>query len=172
MPFPLARFPARALWPAIAILAAGATELRAFDMRECQVDALTFVNSWSSETFEVERVGTSFYYLCGEAQAITRDPADPSLCRGPYGSLLLDGQHNSGKRYTAIYELHSSGAPCCGWSIFPEDAHREMPEKVTWLKPRTAPRLRDWPIDAIHNDWGPQTALDGMTALVCGMNLS
>lgn len=147
----------------------------AFDMRECGIDALTFVHPWSKGEFHSLRVGLDVYYLCGPEAAQTDVPSDPSVCRGPYGNLVLEGrleENGSAEEFTAIYSFLESASPCCGWSVYGVAEAPEISFDTIWLAKGTAPLLREWPIGAISNAWGTRNDLDDMVPLICDLSMS
>ena len=142
----------------------------AFDMRDCKLDAITFVDPWSNATFKPDRVGVDVYYSCGSTEELVENPDNPETCRGPYGDLFLQGTFNENGRTSqllAVYSYHKNTAPCCGWSVFASGENTTLENRVTWLASGSAPRLGDWPFGSIANSWGTQGALDGVVALIC-----
>lgn len=145
----------------------------AFDMQTCRLDAVTFVDPWDRREFPVERVGTDFYYACGDEETISHDPADASRCRGPYGDIMLEGSLLQGDRelrFVAVYSVYKSTAPCCGWSVYAAGSP-DIEKRVTWLPKGTAPPLGDWPFASIYNSWGDKGELDGFVAMICAAEL-
>jgi hypothetical protein len=140
-----------------------------FDMQSCPMDKLTFVDPWTRTEFPVARVGTDFYYACGDDNEISHDDADATNCRGPYGDIMLEGSVLKGeqeKRLVAVYSIHLNTAPCCGWAVY--DAGRpDLEKRVAWLEKGNSPSLREWPFASIHNSWGDKSDLDGFAALKC-----
>lgn len=145
----------------------------AFDLQSCPLDALTFVDTWTREEFPVARVGTDFYYACGEDEVISHDPAAADTCRGPYGDLMLEGSVITADReqhYVAVYSVHKGNAPCCGWTVYAA-GRPDIERRVTWLPKGSSPVLGDWPFASIHNSWGDRSELNGFAALKCTIDL-
>lgn len=142
----------------------------AFDMRECRLDAITFVDPWSLATFKPDRVGLDINYSCGSNEESVRNPDGLKNCRGPYGDVFLQGTfHENGRasQFLAVYSYHKGTAPCCGWSVFASGENIELENRATWLSSGGAPRLGEWPFASIVNSWGTQGSLDGVVALIC-----
>lgn len=142
----------------------------AFDMRECRLDSITFVDPWSNATFKPDRVGLDVHYSCGSNEESVRSPDSLENCRGPYGDVFLQGTfHENGQasQFLAVYSYHKGTAPCCGWSVFASGENIELENRATWLSSGSAPRLGEWPFASIANTWGSQGSLDGLVALIC-----
>ena len=64
----------------------------AFDMRDCPLDRLTFIDSWAKGQFEVVRSGSRPYFICGDArERVDGTPPNADDCVGPFGLTVLDG---------------------------------------------------------------------------------
>ncbi len=37
-----------------------------FDMRDCALNNIIFIDPWAGDQFVTQHVGTSYYYLCGD----------------------------------------------------------------------------------------------------------
>jgi len=59
------------------------------NMRQCPLDALTFVDPVAGAEFTVTRVGTNSHYLCDSGP--TDIPPADEQCSGPFGDLVLQG---------------------------------------------------------------------------------
>jgi hypothetical protein len=147
----------------------------AFDMRECRLDAVTFVDPWSNTTFKSDRVGLDIYYSCGSIEESVKNPDSIENCRGPYGDVFLQGtfyENGRASQFLAVYSYHKGTAPCCGWSVFASGENTEWESRATWLPSGSAPRLGEWPFASIANSWGTQGSLDGVVALICDPDVS
>ncbi len=142
----------------------------AFDMRECRLGAITFVDPWNHATFKPDRVGVDVYYFCGSNEELVENPDRLENCRGPYGDIFLQGTfHENGQtsQFLAVYSYHKGASPCCGWSVFASGENTELEKRATWLASGSAPRLGEWPFASIANSWGSKGDLDGVVALIC-----
>ncbi|WP_157971164.1 hypothetical protein [Pseudogemmobacter bohemicus] len=162
-----------------AIVAFGALlagQAAAFDMRDCPLDRVIFVDAWSKTRFAPERIGLDVYYACGPQEALQDDsPGVRSDCYGPYGNIILQGsypENGDEGHFTAVYSLLKGTSPCCGWSVYPTAEAGEIEAATTWLNPGEAPKLGDWPFGGITNAWGSSEALDGLVALICRPEIS
>lgn len=118
-----------------------------FNMANCRVSAVTFVDPWAKTTFEVEKVGTNYYYDCHDGKLVDEQKADGS-CR-QFGNLVLQGKEREqdsdvGQDMLAIYYVEPA-APCCGWQVLKPGSNdaKEALAEVTWLKPEEAPALHE-----------------------------
>ena len=157
----------------IAALAAG--DASAYDLGTCPMDALKFVHPESKAQFRPDRVGTDLYFACGVEEEITKEPANPADCLGPYGDIMLEGTFNGNgheDRLIAVYSLHKGTVPCCGWSVFGADENAKLEERTDWLRLGAAPKLSEWPFASIYNDWGSRDDLNGVVAQICDPGVS
>lgn len=121
------------------------------DIRDCPLDTLVFVDPSAGGSFAVQKVGTDYTWLCEDGFS----PPDP-LCSGPFGFLVLEGQHRSTPEAppelkTAIYSVIRA-APCCDWGV--EDGRSAVTgnEGFTWLAAGEAPFLRDMSFMSIESE--------------------
>ena len=152
----------------------------AADMRDCRLDALTFVDPWGGDDrFTVTRVGTARAYLCFDdngAMVETAKPKEGADCQGPYGDLVLEGRYEGWSDelllgMTAIW-YEKPAAPCCGWDVFPTtEAPTERLAKVTWFTKGSVPVLGTFPTAAIEVENGETILINPLIALVCAHSL-
>jgi hypothetical protein len=152
----------------------------AADMRDCRLDALTFVDPWGGDDrFVVTRVGTVRAYLCFDENGAMVDTDVPRVgadCQGPYGDLVLEGRYEGWSDellpgMTAIWH-ESPAAPCCGWDVYPtSEAPADRLEKVTWFAADSAPVLGTIPTATIEVESGEPILVNPLIALVCAHSL-
>ncbi|MCP5037973.1 MAG: hypothetical protein GY945_10280 [Rhodobacteraceae bacterium] len=153
--------------------------LQGADMRDCRLDALSFVDPWGGAVFQVERVGEAMDYYCGEGQGelvVTKDPTEASACRGPYGDLMLEGSYkgspdDDARKVTAIWSV-IWGSPCCGWEAYETTrVPAQRLAKINWYPKGTAPPLGTQPYASIDEVYGENPFFNPLIALACAHDL-
>lgn len=149
---------------------------QAGDMRDCRLDALSFVDPWGDGgTFTVERVGDARAFLCYEATGdIVRmhNPAEGEDCLGRYGDLIFEGSFVGWADellpgMTAIWS-ESPAAPCCGWEVFPSaEVPPERLADVIWFDEANAPVLGTIPTAMIEVTTDDTPFVNPLIALIC-----
>ncbi|KUF10915.1 hypothetical protein [Pseudoponticoccus marisrubri] len=144
---------------------------QAADLRECRLDALSFVDPWGGARFDVRRVGTYAFLLCPEGVRPDQPGPVPSECRGRFGSIVLDGQlkdrdDGPGERLLAEYYTMPA-APCCGWELFRPGDKPALEADLTWYAPGSAPVLGTQPFASIESGDYTEISVNPLHALVC-----
>lgn len=149
---------------------------RIFDMRQCPLDTITFVDPWAGGDFAVTEVGTNYSYLCRSGWQ-PHAPAGEE-CSGPYGELILKGtlrQYAGSESQTAFAVWNViKGAPCCWWEAFPADAEQSLSsgENFEWLEKGNMPTLGEFGFASIDGDSTSNEAFSSlfgnpMMAMLC-----
>lgn len=149
-----------------------AAKAAAYDMRDCPLDALTFVDPWSHSYFRPELVGVNLYFFCDGDRRIVRSQTNPGGCSGPYGDVMPKGffvDAGNTSSLLAVYSYYRGASPCCGWSVFSAGEKPDIEGMTDWLPSGAAPRLSEWPFASIVNTWGTRNDMDGVVALICEM---
>jgi hypothetical protein len=128
-----------------AALSAVSTALQAqaasFDIRDCRLDLVTFVEPWAGASFAVKRVGTRHTWLCPEGKT-----AEGGGCDGPFGDLVLEGvftpSNGTPPRTMTATRTVLKALPCCSWSV--EEGPSSLVGKAgfKWLERVDVPALR------------------------------
>jgi hypothetical protein len=113
-----------------------------FDIRDCPLDKVTFVDPWTGSTFAVKQVGANQEWLCPD-----RENPPSALCSGPFGDLVLEGEY----RHTTLSDPVMMSAvwtvvkavPCCGWSVEEGRSKASGAERFRWMAGADVPTLRD-----------------------------
>ena len=148
----------------------------AFDMRDCPLDRLTFIDSWAKGQFEVVRSGSRPYFICGDArERVDGTPPNADDCIGPFGLTVLDGvlKDASGKQGAwAIFYADYQTAPCCGWVFESVEGNKNLPAGVIWHGPGTSPTLGSFAFDTIDDMLGDLEGKNSMAPMVCREDIS
>ncbi|GHE79737.1 hypothetical protein GCM10019059_42750 [Camelimonas fluminis] len=95
------------------LASAGAAEAAS----RCPADQIVFRDRARGQTFSAERVAVDHKLLC-KGKMVARAPsgAQPGDCRGPYGTMVIEGFLNGEK----VYAVHSviAAVPCCSWDSY------------------------------------------------------
>lgn len=98
----------------------------AFDMRDCPLDRVTFLEPWSGTAFTVKTVAQDRFWICGAMRV--PDAEGRGECSGPFGNIALGGTvgpaSGEGRMVpvTFVWQV-IKGAPCCGWHAYlPDDS--------------------------------------------------
>ncbi len=129
--------------------------VEAWDIRDCPIGDVTFVDPWAGYEFHVNSVGGSYRYQCDEAGWVDND-IETDLCRR-FGFTALVGEKidtdgiKSLGRFVAVYYI-APAAPCCGWEVKTETLFNESSDsrKVEWFTARTMPKLSSFPFASIE----------------------
>jgi len=160
----------------IALSAIAPLMSNAADMRDCRLDALSFVDAWGDGgTFTVDRVGDTRAFLCLDDKGDyvkTQAPAEGADCLGRYGNVILEGSFAGWADdlvpdMTAIWSERPA-APCCGWEVFPTaEVPPDRLDEVTWFAEGNAPTLRTIPTAAIEVIADSNPFVNPLIALIC-----
>ncbi|MCB1390800.1 MAG: hypothetical protein KDK12_16925 [Rhodobacteraceae bacterium] len=154
---------------AAALALPAAEPLWAADMRDCRLDALSFIDPWGGERFDVERVGERRQFWCDD-HWVPYEQGDRQRCSGPFGELLLSGRFDHGEVAVMVYSV-SASAPCCVWDLYsPEEAQQRFPD-IPWYPPGEAPLLRSRGFASIESQWGSIPGHNPLIALACAHSL-
>lgn len=149
---------------------------QAGDMRDCRLDALSFVDAWGGGgTFTVDRVGDARAFLCSDAKGDfvkTQTPAEGADCLGRFGDVILEGRFvgwadELQPGMTAIWS-EAPAAPCCGWEVYP--TAQVPPDRlagVSWFAKGSAPTLGTIPTAMIEVTTDDTPLVNPLIALIC-----
>lgn len=122
-----------------------------YDMRNCALDNLTFIDPGSGGSFEVQRVGASYVYQCGDE--FVDEPIAGELCRR-LGETVLGGVLDAygaidssppEKAYAVFYV--DAANPCCGWRL---ESERTLDKgQYVWLHGEDVPTLQSLGVASI-----------------------
>ena len=91
--------------------------LASFDMRNCPINRVVYLNAWSGDIFEVHEFGYSYSYRCDDGA--TWSEIETKECSARYGIQVLAGtlftrEDATGIAMTIMHESMIGNAPCCG----------------------------------------------------------
>jgi len=138
---------------AVIMIASTANSAHAFDIRDCQLNKLTFVDPWGGDEFAVTKVFTTEKFECGDEWLET---AKDESCTGPFGEVLLEGEitgadTNGSQKAVAVYSTYQA-SPCCGWGVYApqSDYVDEIMDQAREIGKDTT--LRNYPFASIDNE--------------------
>ena len=123
----------------------------AWDIRDCPLSSLTFVDPWGGARFEVAQAAQSVFYLCDGMREVVATE-QPEGCAGPYGEVLLAGRLTDpvhGKRQLIARYTQFPAALCCLWNYQPQAGTVPYTAEAAWYSHGQGPTLRQWPFAAI-----------------------
>lgn len=154
----------------------------AADMRDCPMDALTFIDPWFEERFEVNAVGADERLMCDGEFIPAAAAANPDSCDGPFGYTFLFGHFSSAapfaadtpddpKAALAVWSVLPA-APCCDWELFPVNAFpADHWQGAVLSTPGNAPTLRSIGTATIESAYGQLADIAPLVALDCAVPL-
>lgn len=130
--------------------------LAQYDLRDCPVGLLVFVDPWAGDEFQVKRVATNYTYRCDNA-GFVNSPVDGDIC-SRYGSLILFGTVTNSRPYQqknedmiAVWNVMPA-APCCGWDWLSPDTSeaKQYLRGIKWQDVRKTELLGKLPFASIE----------------------
>lgn len=121
----------------------------AFDLRECPLDKLTFVDPWVGDSFKVDRVGIDYTYRCGDEYV--DEPIEGQACV-QFGRTALEGDLRDADGVEKYHMLSiwyvETANPCCGW--VQEWLTPESVAAYDWVEGADVPLLGQMPFASIE----------------------
>ena len=120
------------------LVALAASPATAFDLRDCPVDRVTFLDYWAGTTFEVSEQLSGLQNHCLRDGEMVIEAEDGIDCRR-LGEVSLAGVMD-GQEVVATYTVEW-GAPCCGWRVQRAEDFRATLPATALPRPATVPTL-------------------------------